>query len=653
MRTKQDTDCARILMALLDGEPRPVGQLAEQLHLSQKQIRTRLDQAQKETAWKGWGSIERKTRVGVWLEANEEQKRAIRSWAQEQLSTEESLPQTSRESELIFRLLSLPRKRGLSSVQLADWLQISQPTLSRLLKEAQSWMDPWNIEILSDRRTGIRLDYEEKDYRNALIAFFLYSVEEERRETMMTRFFAGIDLRAIRHVIARAEHEWHLHFSNQVFDKVLICLALAVQRKNCPLVLRQEDIQVLENYNEYLFARALCSQTQEALGTRIAQEDVFYLTLRILADGFARISHPDSSAALWQSVRTYDENLISFVDEVLEAVSSILEVSLQEDQKLRQSMILHLRAAIFRMRHGQICSNELLPYIKAAYREVYTASWIISMLCEKYFDLQLTDDELGYLVLLIQSAIERKDASRKAVLIADFPRSCGELITQRIMRYVPEIKQIDILSRYETDNPHFREADIILTRSAMDDPRAIVIDNLLSDEGIASLKEKLRHARRHPALLASPFTMNSAPLFSPDLIFLQQPFENKTDLIRFISARLEEKGLASAGLCESALNREKITSTSISDGIAFPHGDPEFVLESRVVLVTLPSPIAWDEQEQADIIFFACFNMSSQRERRQISAFYKELIPAISTPDFLPHLRAETDNIRLYQYLCS
>lgn len=92
MRTKQDTDCARILMALLDGEPRPVGQLAEQLHLSQKQIRTRLDQAQEETAWKGWGSIERKTRVGVWLEANEEQKRAIRSWAQEQLSTEESLP---------------------------------------------------------------------------------------------------------------------------------------------------------------------------------------------------------------------------------------------------------------------------------------------------------------------------------------------------------------------------------------------------------------------------------------------------------------------------------------------------------------------------------------------------------------------------------
>lgn len=156
----------------------------------------------------------------------------------------------------------------------------------------------------------------------------------------------------------------------------------------------------------------------------------------------------------------------------------------------------------------------------------------------------------------------------------------------------------------------------------------------------------------HPEKCASPFSVNSSSLFSPGLIYLQMPFTDKRELIQFITDQLEEHGFALPGLFQSAINREKTTSTSISGGIAFPHGAPEFVNESRIVLVTLQKPIQWDEQDSADIIFFACFNMTSQQERRQIASFYKELIPSISTPGFLEKLREEKDSIRLYQYLC-
>ncbi|WP_300965443.1 PRD domain-containing protein, partial [Faecalibaculum rodentium] len=153
----------------------------------------------------------------------------------------------------------------------------------------------------------------------------------------------------------------------------------------------------------------------------------------------------------------------------------ILNSPLAADQKLRQSLILHLRSTVFRLRHGQQRNNELLQYIKTEYNSVYTASWIISMLFEKYFDLQITDDELGYIVLLIQSALERRTQEYNAVILADFARSFAELVSQRIMRYIPEIRQIDILSRYETDNPHYRDADLIITRSSCADPREVVV----------------------------------------------------------------------------------------------------------------------------------------------------------------------------------
>ena len=85
-----------------------------------------------------------------------------------------------------------------------------------------------------------------------------------------------------------------------------------------------------------------------------------------------------------------------------------------------------------------------------------------------------------------------------------------------------------------------------------------------------------------------------------------------------MTAWLEEKGYCSSGLYQSALRREQLTSTSIGSSIAFPHGDPEYVNESLVVLMTLEKPTLWDGEEMADIIFFAAFNMNSREEKRQI-----------------------------------
>lgn len=653
MRTRQDTEYIRLLISLADGTPRSVTELSRQLRLSEKQVRTRLDLLQEELSWRGLGEIRKKPRVGVWLEADEGQKARIRLWTGDACPEEEHLAGSDREGQVLYQLLSLNRKQGITGRQLMDQLHISAPTLNRLMQGVRQWLDLWNIDIISDRRQGYRLSYEEKDYRNALISFFLHSVEEDKREEALNCFFYGTDLSGIRNGIVKAEHEWHLHFSNQVFTEVLICLAVAMKRPGHPVILRQEDIRVLENYNEYLFAAAICSEIGRVENHVFAEEDILYLALRIMAAGFARISRQESSRQLWQAVRTYDAALLSFVDEVLETIGPILGVDLGQDKKLREGLVLHLRSTIFRMRHGQTRSNELLSYIKKEYSAVFTASWVISMLCEKYFDLQITDDELGYIVLLIQSALERQEKSLRVVLIADFPRSCGELISQRIMRYIPEIKQIDILSRFEHDNPHYRQADLILSRTASPDPRSILIENLLTDEGLAGLKGEIARKQKHGQQPPAVFSMQSASLFSPDLIFLKQRFGSKADLIRFVTGRLEAAGFCSPGLYESAINREKTTSTSIGSGIAFPHGDPEYVNESKAVIVTLEKPLQWDAQEKADIIFFAAFNMNAAKDRQQIAAFYKELIPYTSSRESLDFMRQQQDSIRLYQSLCA
>ena len=151
---------------------------------------------------------------------------------------------------------------------------------------------------------------------------------------------------------------------------------------------------------------------------------------------------------------------------------------------------------------------------------------------------------------------------------------------------------------------------------------------------------------RKPAWL---FSIDCASLFSPELMLLQADYPNKEALIANVVDLLQKKGFCAHGLYSSAIERERKMSTSIGSGIAFPHGDPEYVHESRVVLVTLKRPMLWDEQEKVDLIFFAAFNMNVEDERRRVETFYRELIPCLSNPGALQSLRSARDSVRLYQ----
>lgn len=650
MRTREACEAAQVLELMLPGTPVTVSQIAQKLCLTEKQARTRLQLTEDLLMENDWGQIARKPRVGSWIEAEPEQLKKIREFVHEFRQTS-IIPVGQRESHVLFRLFSLKNREGLSCTKLAGELYISQSTLTRLMAGVQMQLDPWKILILNDRKAGYMLQYHENDFRNAVAAFFICSVRDEQRSRLLGQYFRGLDLAWLHRIIVRQEHEWHLHFSDQVFLEVLLHLALAIQRKNQSVTIRAEDARMLERYNDYLFAKAICQETEQIFHVSFSEEDVCFLTTRIMCAGFVRISGQEKMTETWEAIRSYDTNLVNFVDEVLSSMTVILNSPLAADQKLRQSLILHLRSTVFRLRHGQQRNNELLQYIKTEYNSVYTASWIISMLFEKYFDLQITDDELGYIVLLIQSALERKTQEYNAVILADFARSFAELVSQRIMRYIPEIRQIDILSRYETDNPHYRDTDLIITRSSCADPREVVVDNLLSEDGILELKQKIARRQKNRFSGFRSFSAECSSLFSPDLIFLHQAFEDKETLLRFMTAWLEEKGYCSSGLYQSALRREQLTSTSIGSSIAFPHGDPEYVNESHVVLMTLEKPMLWDGEEMADIIFFAAFNMNSREEKRRIETFYKELIPCISDREFMTMLKTARDSVQLYKDL--
>lgn len=78
-------------------------------------------------------------------------------------------------------------------------------------------------------------------------------------------------------------------------------------------------------------------------------EDVLFLSIQILCSKFIGISDVDVTLS---QVKKYDNKLVDFVDRMLKVIRDILDVDLTSDEKVKESLIIHLRPTIFRLRYG-------------------------------------------------------------------------------------------------------------------------------------------------------------------------------------------------------------------------------------------------------------------------------------------------------------
>lgn len=475
-------------------------------------------------------------------------------------------------------------------------------------------------------------------------------MDETRKQTQF--FFSNIDIDLIKKAIIETENEWNYRFTDTSFYEILIYCCLAYQRKDIsiPKLIHQEDQEILERYNEYPFTIAIFKKLHEKLHVIFSNEDVLFLATQILCSKFIGVDNSDDVISI---ISKYDQKILDFIDEMLVIIGNILEVDLSHDPKLKESLIFHLRPTIFRLRYGSPQSNSLVNFIKTEYKTVFRAAWSISIMFEKYFGLQITEDELGYIVLYIQCALERRNHFYRAVLLAGSNQGHAQLFSERIRKIVPEIQVLDVVSYHDFKLYNYTDYDIIISSQDLKekDKRIVVIPNLLSETGIITLRNFMDNLNLKISKEINPFEPICFQLFSPELIFIGETFDKKEDVLRYMCDRMEMKGFVTHKFFDSVMEREKATTTSIGNQVALPHGAMCEVNDSHVGIAILKHPVAWDDEEDVDVIFLLAFKMETHEEIRRIQSFYKQYISLIETDEKVKLIRNKATSIELYQYL--
>lgn len=652
-KNKSNAYFRQIMKMFLDNDMLTTQRLAQEIGLSEKTIRTKIDNINYTLKKNQLGIIEKKPRIGMWLEATSNQKSQIIKMINTQDANFPQADDKSRMVSALRQILNVNNNKQLTSKKLADSMYMSTPTILKVISDCKEWLRMFDIELNVIRNKGIELKYTESSYRLAMRNFITKLDDTTSVKEGISYFMPGLQVDIIENAIMETEKEWGFHLVDESFNEILVYSSISVYESSRniqrELNISKKELDVLSQYSEYHLAEKVFQKIQRYINVLIPAGEIAFLSIQILCSRMinAEASLYDSSSLL----KEYDDKLKIFVSKMIDVISNITNVDLRKDSELYQGLLIHLRPTIFRLKYNRSADNELTTFIKNEYNQTFRVSWLISVLFEEYFNLRITEDELSFITLYIQTALERNFTPVSVSLVSNASNGINQMICDKLRRKCDEIKSIHVQSMHDFELLQCKD-DLILTTKKINskDKRIVEIDDWLSDENIICIKDqiKLIHARNND--YSNNFSAECHELFEPDLIFVHMDVENKEDLLRILCKKLVSKGYVTKKYIDTVIDRENKTPTSIGNGVAIPHGDTQEVNTAKIVIATLNKSILWDS-EYVDVVFLLVVKFNSEFEINRTQLFYKQYIKLVDGDCKVDILRNFKTNIDFYRYL--
>lgn len=640
----------KILNCLLDGQTCSISQLTRQVALSEKTVRTKVDQLNDWLAQRDAGRIRKKQGTGVWLDATAEEQNQIRAILE--MVDEEVAPDLEvRNRQLIGKLLRLKSGEVITVAQLADSLYLSPPTIANMLKAVQPWFEKRSLKIRSIRNKGISLIGDEYNYRIA-IKDYLLTIMPEAMEALLANFAAGIDIYRIRRIIVNAENAWRIELADSSFNMawILTCLSLTRNYPEGEHRFKENEEENIQYYVEYSFAESIYQRIENEFQVELPVSDIVLLAILLIS---AKRINTILDINSEDYARQYDESLQCFVKTVIETIDSVLDAGLTKDEILAESLLIHMRSAIFRMKYSTASQESISKYVKSEYKQTFLAAWSTSYLFEEQYGIQVTEDELAGITLYIQASLirQKKETPLSALLVSRSGLADSQLLMELIKYNVPEVSGIKVVSNHDFSLRQYPETDLIISTVGLvpADARVVHIGERISEYDIEQIREKVRQiksARKHQRFC---FHNLCHQLFDIDLIFVHPKVKDKTELITMMVKKMADKGDVTEHYLAGVLERENATTTSIGRGIAIPHGNIAESNEARVAVAILDEPLDW-RGELVDVVFLLGIKMSSKFEIKKTKQFYKDFLVLTEHDDNLRLLKQMDSALEIYQF---
>lgn len=634
----------------------PVTSLAKDLRCSEKTIRNDLKALDEWMQRYPSLKIERKPSVGVLLKGDDmSKKQLLRDLLND---SEEGLSHNERQLQLLKWLLTADKP--ITMQQLADQFYISKSTIHYDLEEIDEWLHHFHLKLIRKPHLGLKVEGEEKNWRAALSRLVELLVDRshyilnEQQLNMIADVLQPYEVALIEKEIHQTEKYLDFPLTDQAIISLTIHIAIAVKRIKKGYGIQMDDGQLkkLQTKKEYELAEKLARRIEAWLAIKIPKAEIGYITLHLLG---ARIRYDQIQ------VKEGTESFLNKVDRealkvarlLIENIAKNTDGRLLEDQELLLGLTIHLHSTLNRLRNGFSVTNPMLREIKQMYRYAFEMVFSLIREIENQIRITIPEDEMAYIVLHIQAALERLQTKRyqrkRAAIVCPTGSGTSRLIEAKISAVFPDVDVVGVASVSKLREViKEKKPDLLISTVplAKTDVPAITVSPLLREHELQMIKDFLFHIQIRSAKIDKPYK-TIKEMIHKDMIFLDLPSTDRLNVIGYLAKELYERGYVEREYEQSAKEREQISSTYIGGGIAIPHGEARFIRRSAIAVAQLRVPVDWDG-EKVNLVFMLANRL---QENTKIKHLFQELANLSEDEDTLKKLKVSQTVQEFYQCL--
>ena len=636
-----------IRLLLEQKEPITTSVIANEIGVSRSSIKHNLDYVKK-TLQKADVLLHSIPGKGVWLSADEPQRKAVLQLLQE--NSDHSSSYNYRKKYILDVLFEY---NSSYTIQLfAEELNVARNVIAKDLEVLEQWLLKFDLKIVKKRNMGIGVEGGEFNIRQAILENnkeFMHEVYgnaavpegmdyriSEKFYNYFLEMYDDFDILYLQELLKDVEDDLELTFSDTDYWQLMEYVAVTLRRVRKGNVIVEKNIMNKLNVNneQYTAAKNLFDTAVSGLQAYLGLE------IRCMAAQFIVFSNhvldDEINMEYFDAItREFLEHLKAIVSNKRFVISEGLvhDVSLFIQKKKAQETFAISKRYDFRQD------------IKHRFPSLYGITLTTIEEVESCLKISFTDDDIAYIVMLINNAIDESDHPINTVFISAADFHTSKYQANKIMRNVENLTISKILHYEDIRESSITKFELIITTVPLElKKNVLLVSREISDEDIENISRAISEKQN----IEVADLDESFHLFDPKLILCDVNVKRKEDVISKGCQLLYEKGYVKKGFEKKIWEREKTTPTSIGNSIAVPHGYKAYVKKSGIVVMRLKRPINWTYEDRIEIVFLMAIDFNTQSE---VYNFFQQFYAFIDDRSNIKALKNARDEMEIWEIL--
>ncbi|MBL7564600.1 BglG family transcription antiterminator [Staphylococcus saccharolyticus] len=482
---------------------------------------------------------------------------------------------------------------------------LSKTEVMDCLTRIQNWATKFDVAVSLKKKQGIIIDATTTNINNAVLHLNQLSNYDFKVEDLIVQELPKAHTQKMRQIINQNLQHFRLQASDNKVQQLLVHLILLIKRTQPDCLDWKADVESLA------IAKKCIQDINHSLGYQLNDE-----TSELFSFFISYHFNKFDLGVQQLFIQSYIDRLIQLMDEKIGFAFS-------RDAILKHNMNVHFSRTYLRIMRNVYLNNPLTAQIKKLYPFIFNTLYEAIHQLSQDTDIQLSEDEIAFLTIHFQSSIERTKPTQINVIIACYYGiGVSTLLAEKIKKLNNAISIVDTLKLEELQSYDFKSIDLLITThdfnvsNISNLPKVIQVSPLFSDDDAKHIESFLK-------VIQNPMSHKND--LSPIQFSIESDFKlkNLTDILSIFNRTeeiLQQHHATLKGYIESAMERERQSSTFIGNGIAIPHGNPEKVLKSHVIIFKAPQPIPWKQHNVKLVFFLAIAKKDSLINRKMIQA---------------------------------